>query len=414
MEKLGQIIRHPKNSFLASTRTKSRQKSYSKDQDPLCERCSRLDLDWLFAETASAFDSGREGIGVIFEPSESIFEVRFNALRENCPLCGIFAHCAPFRGPGSEAFGSCRYTLLKCSTQEIFDAKIFQGSGSRVPKNLLKLCDSQYAIQPHIYDFEGQSFVAQYLASDYDIKADNPLQAVNFTILEQWLSNCREQHPLCKGSETMSSKVPVFMIDCTSRKVLRSKPGMRYAALSYVWGSPASKTQKIDLPHLYLSSRMPKVVEDAITVTSKLGMNYLWVDRYCISEEDKEVKHMQIKFMDQIYSHAEITIISLTNGPDQGLPGVNETIRPPRQSVIVGKYRFTATMRYPMDVIEESIWNDRAWVRRYHCQIRTTVKLMRCGRHFRKHSYPSVSSFLHMSKSFSNVTHMLTVKLLMS
>src|ERR1700761_5984717 len=98
MEKLKQIIRHPKNSFLASTGIKTRQKSSSKDQNPLCERCSRLDLDWLFTETTSSFDSGRKGIGMIFESSESIFDMGFYALCENCPLCVIFVHCAPFRG----------------------------------------------------------------------------------------------------------------------------------------------------------------------------------------------------------------------------------------------------------------------------------------------------------------------------
>lgn len=68
-----------------------------------------------------------------------------------------------------------------------------------------------------------------------------------------------------------------------------------YAALSYCWGS---LTQSIQLKEKTFSdlvnglpvSDFPKTIIDAINITRKLGLKYLWVDALCIfqdSEVDK-------------------------------------------------------------------------------------------------------------------------------
>jgi Heterokaryon incompatibility protein (HET) len=63
-------------------------------------------------------------------------------------------------------------------------------------------------------------------------------------------------------------------------------------------------------------------------VTVSLGMEYLWVDRYCIDQSNKQNKHRQIQQMDLIYSAAQLTIIAAA-GEDLnlGLPGINGTMR---------------------------------------------------------------------------------------
>ena len=101
-------------------------------------------------------------------------------------------------------------------------------------------------------------------------------------------------------------------------------------SLSYVWGQSPSATLESVTDYAYQPTlhELPKVIEDSIEVTLRLGFQYLWVDRYCINQSDKEDQHNQIRQMDLIYSNAEFTIIAAAgNGPHHGLPGVRGTLR---------------------------------------------------------------------------------------
>lgn len=74
-------------------------------------------------------------------------------------------------------------------------------------------------------------------------------------------------------------------------------------ALSYVWGADSAAEQ---CPEGSLPSPLPRVIEDGLTVALKLGggFHYIWVDRYCIDQENEEEKHTQISNMDMIYEGA--------------------------------------------------------------------------------------------------------------
>ncbi|GLA81453.1 hypothetical protein AtubIFM56815_005104 [Aspergillus tubingensis] len=103
----------------------------------------------------------------------------------------------------------------------------------------------------------------------------------------------------------------------TTRDVLRQigvKGEHSYVTLSYVWGEdqPFKTTTKniekytrgIDI------SRVPQTIRDAITVTHRLGLRFLWVDAYCIIQDSKEDKAEQISHMRDIFHHAYVTIIA--------------------------------------------------------------------------------------------------------
>ena len=126
--------------------------------------------------------------------------------------------------------------------------------------------------------------------------------------------------------------VRLKLIDCESRTIVQAPMSCQYFALNYVWG-PSRFTDSGDMPillgnHFGLLESVPRVVEDAIIVTRRLGWRYLWVDRYCINQDDKEEKHDQIKEMDKIYRNAIVTIIAAAgNDASFGLPGVGATYR---------------------------------------------------------------------------------------
>lgn len=98
-------------------------------------------------------------------------------------------------------------------------------------------------------------------------------------------------------------------------------PGCEYVALSYVWGlNPRlERGDGASLP-----PTCDFTIEDAIKVTLELEFRFLWVDRYCINQNDtKEAIEHQIKHMHLIYQAAVLTLIaSAGENASYGLPGV--------------------------------------------------------------------------------------------
>ncbi|KAH6680005.1 heterokaryon incompatibility protein-domain-containing protein [Plectosphaerella plurivora] len=148
------------------------------------------------------------------------------------------------------------------------------------------------------------------------VDVENP----DYTHIRSWIDTCLDTHPACKERSTVPPVPRMRVIDCTTRTIVKHKPGQPYAALSYVWGTGPPD------PYVYpnLSDLVPNVINDAMTATKKLGIPYLWVDRYCIWQDDPTQSHKmeQINAMGQIYGGATITIVSTAGGGSYGMPGV--------------------------------------------------------------------------------------------
>ncbi|OAG41544.1 hypothetical protein AYO21_04246 [Fonsecaea monophora] len=149
------------------------------------------------------------------------------------------------------------------------------------------------------------------------------------------------------------------LIDCSTRRIVKPPEGCPYATLSYVWGRSDESVPDGDR----LPKQLPRVIEDALTVAKKVGIPYLWVDRYCISQTNLVEKAAQIKKMGPIYSSASLTIFAAAgNGADHGLPGVSRKRNPSRQPCAkVGKHLLTWTMPDGPVLVLKSTWNTRAW-----------------------------------------------------
>lgn len=133
-----------------------------------------------------------------------------------------------------------------------------------------------------------------------------------------------------------------------------------YVTLSYIWGpSPtAAWEDKTKLP-----DPVPKVIDDTITVTLALGFRFLWVDRYCIPQDDETEKRCQLGNMGRIYSCSALTVIAAAgDGPDCGLPGVSTTPRLPQPSITWGNDELVyCVSRGGREEIQSSKWNSRGW-----------------------------------------------------
>ena len=89
-----------------------------------------------------------------------------------------------------------------------------------------------------------------------------------------------------------------------------------YLALSYCWGASSQlvTTTASFRAHCdqFEFSQLSKNVQDAITITRKLGFQYLWVDALCIIQDSPTMDDWAIQSsrMDQIYGHAHTTIVA--------------------------------------------------------------------------------------------------------
>ncbi|KAH5076277.1 hypothetical protein HBH95_122440 [Parastagonospora nodorum] len=178
---------------------------------------------------------------------------------------------------------------------------------------------------------------------------------VDWWILRQWLSCCEKEHTTTCESALSVSLSGFAVIDCLTRKVVTAPPYCRFAALSYVWGAEAVPEVLSNIP-----TPAPPLIEDAMTCTRALGLQYLWIDRYCIDQKAKTKKTL-IHNMDRIYTGAAVTIINAVGeGSSCGLPGVSYVPRHRHPSVKVGKRRVAILPNTIME-IKQSKWSRRAW-----------------------------------------------------
>jgi hypothetical protein len=139
--------------------------------------------------------------------------------------------------------------------------------------------------------------------------------------------------------------------------VVKAPSTALFVTLSYVWGSKGQSFGKSDDQESFA-----KTIVDAIEVTKQLGYRYLWVDKYCIDQDNPTEKHHQINQMDLIYKAADLTIIAVS-GRDcyAGLPGVNGTRRKAQREIHLGQYSIVIGRTPPSLQITWSPWVGRAW-----------------------------------------------------
>ncbi|GAW26113.1 putative tol protein [Rosellinia necatrix] len=180
--------------------------------------------------------------------------------------------------------------------------------------------------------------------------------------IRSWIEYCQRHHKLCLPESSVVKDLK--LIDCETRMMRVAAPDDQYVALSYVWGKPGSHSDR-DTLHVGSSTEplaaLPKVIDDAISVTRSLGYRYIWVDKFCIGQEDSNTKRSMIQQMHVIYEKAELTIVA-ASGSDQhyGLAGVSTRRLGNQMAINLGTARLSWVID-PQHSIRGSQWSTRAW-----------------------------------------------------
>jgi hypothetical protein len=271
-----------------------------------------------------------------------------------------------FRSPSIEATERVRL----CAPDS--GPAIFQTSSGFIPVGISRLAFNQHCQCSYTFGIDSGGkwkepaiLVRSNRNLSYQMEVTTPM--VDFNLIKRWLQKLslqNNENPAPEVTNNASSHgldasndISLHVIDCVSRSLVRlpMHAQEQYVTLSYVWGSPSE-------PHINddILSDPPPTIKDSITVCQKLGYKYLWVDRYCIPQNDVQERHRQVQQMGAIYRNSALTIMACAGSdPQYGLPGVSQSRipYPSIQIMYVGHIQ-----RIPvMDDILRSTWAQRGW-----------------------------------------------------
>ena len=136
-------------------------------------------------------------------------------------------------------------------------------------------------------------------------------------VAAEWLHTCVKTHKNCPKPRRTS--LPTRVIDVGppdgSQKpyVLISNGKLAdWVALTYCWGGRSSFVLRKDTPKLYRPDAslnfFPGTIRDAIIITRKLEIRYLWVDALCIIQDSHDDWAYESARMRDVYKEALVTI----------------------------------------------------------------------------------------------------------
>lgn len=292
---------------------------------PLCERCAKIDFNDIL--DLSRIDP-QEGRSVVWITSTEVRTCIFCRMLWVMGACRIAndiqrpSSATVFRSMELRAFRiPCEKSLPDFGRHG--QVLLALGTGS-FPRFL-----QRHTTEGHSAD--AYAAMMPILPHDHMItsfKHHSARKAIlDYERIKGWIKECDKNHG--KSCRTAYDGAPytIKCIDCQTNAVVTIPITTKYFALSYVWGSPSQsgpRSQKQHQSSAHTLQDFPRTIRDAMTVVNRLGGRYLWVDQFCIDQENAAEKHKQISRMNDIYSSAWLTIITPANeNSDTRVPGVS-------------------------------------------------------------------------------------------
>ncbi|OAA43052.1 Heterokaryon incompatibility [Cordyceps fumosorosea ARSEF 2679] len=353
--------------------------------DQWCQRCKRLDLDDLFRGRWSEPEA-RNGLA-IFDDYAAV------SMDPNCAFCEALASIASqdnqVSGSGPPGVGRyCLYSVPSLLAQQPLSRPVMRelGTGQLADQVLGRAKsrrDAAWLLVRRLHASMRPFFLIDaplsahrngclaessptFNGAGLRVRRIDPDNA-DFGAMREWIDVCIHRHGRFCGGLTRGRTLPrgFSVINCATRILMPLPSGASFAALSYVWGASSSANSSAPVR----LTNLPQTIEDAITVTTRLGVGYLWIDRYCIPQHECEEKREQIQNMHDVYGMSYVTIIAAAgNDPSYGLPGISRARnRAPtvdiwmKSSSTSSGRRIVSTGRNVEEAIRGTTWATRAW-----------------------------------------------------
>jgi hypothetical protein len=174
--------------------------------------------------------------------------------------------------------------------------------------------------------------------SDYifDMRSKSTLNCPSsmFIRIAQWMELCLRSHSKCFDIQTMTATrdiLPTRLLDLTPVshgdfiRLISSESlpiDTIYATLSHCWGGRCRVTLTKDRLAVFqtglLTAALPRTFRDAVLVTRKLGIRYLWIDSLCIIQDSDQDWSREASLMGDIYANSYITIAATASPESEG------------------------------------------------------------------------------------------------
>lgn len=234
-------------------------------------------------------------------------------LREQCQFCKILHECKKRFAPHA------RYVRMYCQ-QSITNIQLcFRENSHGLPcmnihVQLYSLGSCHHLYQKGSLTLKIESTIQVKPFRTMDDFGDGAGSEASVTMMKKWIDRCSttHDHGLPKRDFKPSRLIRLAKYEMEVAQLYSPTSPVRFAALSYRWGADSeSMTLGRNIVerygHLEISS-LPKTLQDAIIVTRRLGLEYIWIDRICIVQDDPEDWTEQASLMAKIYASAHVVL----------------------------------------------------------------------------------------------------------
>ncbi|KAK0612000.1 heterokaryon incompatibility protein-domain-containing protein [Immersiella caudata] len=208
------------------------------------------------------------------------------------------------------------------------------------------------------------SFVSTVTARELHSPPDDP---GCYSLAASWLQTCSSTHPKCDQSGY--TKPPTRLIEIVGDMVfLRqsetlSQPKPQYAALTYCWGGGTTLQMTAATIAQHEAGipvkKLPATLRDAVLVTKRLGIDFIWIDALCILQDSQQDWEAECLRMGDYYRYSYLTISPLeATAADTGFLQQRNPILT-CQAVLDGEF---IGLRQPIcDTVSGSPLSTRGW-----------------------------------------------------
>jgi hypothetical protein len=183
----------------------------------------------------------------------------------------------------------------------------------------------------------------------------------NIPLIQSWMTHCESHHDCVQPSTAQPPDLQ--LINVAQRRVVAAPPKSRWITLSYVWGDVARDPTGGLSQEGALPIKLHGTLEDALRLTYLLGEKYLWIDIFCIDQQNLERKLAQIKRMDQIFANAALCIVAISSETSaNGIPGIGcsagprQTMFPPNTPLLLSTAHSSTE-----EILLNCPWSTRGW-----------------------------------------------------
>ncbi|KAF4343984.1 hypothetical protein FBEOM_2028 [Fusarium beomiforme] len=293
----------------------------------------------------------------------------------------------------------------------------------------------QYTYEGHASaDFGLRRHKAQYISgldirifetAEIDKASKSTFSEASFECLSKWIKNCSENHQSCNKLHTRTGEnknwLPARLVQIVSDpegvpetiKVVETNiddstcQNIEYATLSYCWGrQPFTKLLKSNMDSMTTTGMsvkdLPVTFRDAITVATRLGFEYIWIDALCIIQLDAEDWSLHSVTMAKVYSFSTINLAAAASSDAHGglfrdrdptgINGAKVNIKWPARE-LEGEYQLMPSDPWEKAVAKSPLLK-RAWVFQERLLSRATVYFAHdmlyweCGELYASEIYP--------------------------